>query len=322
MTIHLNQILKNTEYNPIPEGVFAGYVQTPDRKDIRFARWKAMSHPSKGTILLLHGRTEFIEKTFETVTNLRQAGFEVLTFDWRGQGGSSRLLKNPRAGYIDDYEDYVTDLETIFQSVALPDCKGPYYIVAHSTGALISLFAAPKFGNKIRRMVLCSPFLGITGYPITQRTIKILSASLYSLGMGTVYLAGSDTPDESKGFSGNIYTNDLRRFSRNRKLAEDFRELTIGGITAAWVYASIRCIEEVFDPDFHDKISIPTLLIAAGNDQIVPNSEVEVMGRYLRTGTTLTIDGARHEMFQEHDKFREQLLAAITAFIPGSDTGY
>ncbi|MEO0909601.1 MAG: hypothetical protein AAFX96_04425 [Pseudomonadota bacterium] len=37
---------------------------------------------------------------------------------------------------------------------------------------------------------------------------------------------------------------------------------------------------------------------------------------------SLTIDGARHEMFQEHDKFREQLLAAITAFIPGSDTGY
>ena len=31
------------------------------------------------------------------------------------------------------------------------------------------------------------------------------------------------------------------------------------------------------------------------------------------------IDGARHEILQEADIYREQLLAAFDAFIPGTD---
>jgi len=34
----------------------------------------------------------------------------------------------------------------------------------------------------------------------------------------------------------------------------------------------------------------------------------------------LTIDGAKHELLQEKDFYREQLLAAFFAFVPGSDT--
>ena len=30
-------------------------------------------------------------------------------------------------------------------------------------------------------------------------------------------------------------------------------------------------------------------------------------------------DGAKHEQFQERDEYREQMLAAIDAFIPGSE---
>ena len=37
------------------------------------------------------------------------------------------------------------------------------------------------------------------------------------------------------------------------------------------------------------------------------------------TGRIITIDGARHELLQEADIYREQVLAAIDAFIPGSD---
>ena len=33
----------------------------------------------------------------------------------------------------------------------------------------------------------------------------------------------------------------------------------------------------------------------------------------------IEIDGARHELFQEADRYRAQAMAAIDAFIPGSD---
>ena len=38
----------------------------------------------------------------------------------------------------------------------------------------------------------------------------------------------------------------------------------------------------------------------------------------MRSGSLLTIDGARHEILQEADIYREQFLAAFDAFIPGT----
>ena len=44
-----------------------------------------------------------------------------------------------------------------------------------------------------------------------------------------------------------------------------------------------------------------------------------ILVRRLRSGSCLIIPGAKHEMLQERDKIREQLLAAFYAFVPGSE---
>ena len=313
--------IKNTSYNPVPEGAHAGYVKTPDRMQIRYARWQAASHPAKGTVLLLHGRTECIEKLYETVEDLRRRGFEVLTFDWRGQGGSTRLLKNSLAGYIDNYTQYMTDFETVFEEIALPDCKAPFYVFAHSTGCLVALYSAPRFANKIRRMVLASPLLGLDNRALSQSNIHLLSGFMCAIGMGENYLGGGSTPAESSSFAGNIYTSDPDRFDRNRRFIEEFRELAVGGTTASWVFATCKAMETVHDMEFKKQISIPSLMVLAGNEQVVSNRAIEEFSSGMRAGSILTIDGARHEILQEHDMYREQLLAAFDAYIPGSDDG-
>lgn len=313
--------LTNFKFNPLPKGAVSGFVKTSDGQDIRYARWKASSLPAKGTVLLLHGRAEYIEKLYETVGDLRVKGFEVLTFDWRGQGGSSRLLENERPGYVDDFDQYVLDLEAVMDDVALPDCKAPFYILAHSTGSLIALLAAPAFSNRIRRMVLSAPLLGFGKTTLSHKALKFLSGFLCAIGLGEIYMAGGATPDENRPFSGNRLTSDTKRFERNLRLVEEHRELSIGGPTAAWVFAASRAMDRVHDPDFHNQITIPTLLVAAGNDEVVSSGAIEDLGRRLRSGSALTIPGARHEMLQERDVFREQLLAAFFSFVPGTETG-
>src|ERR1700750_2288343 len=109
---------------PVPEGGVTGSLKTSDGVTIRFARW----HPPpgrKGTVCLFQGRAEFIEKYFETVRDLRERGFAVATIDWRGQGGSQRLLGNPRTGYVQQFSDYQFDLEAFVNEVVLPDCPPP-----------------------------------------------------------------------------------------------------------------------------------------------------------------------------------------------------
>ena len=74
--------------NPVPDDAVVGAVTTRDGVTLRFARF-APPPGRKGTVVVLQGRAEYIEKYFETVRDLRARGFAVATFDWRGQGLSS-----------------------------------------------------------------------------------------------------------------------------------------------------------------------------------------------------------------------------------------
>ncbi len=319
LKVDLVTVIKTIEPGSELEPEMQGYVTTSDGVKIRYGKWKAATSPVKGTVLILQGRTEYIEKYLETVGDIRRKGFEVVVFDWRGQGGSDRMLEDPRKGYIDEYDEYVLDLETIIADVALPDCKSPFYILGHSTGALVALLAAPAIPNKIRRMVLCSPLLGIGKQPVSQGAIRVLSGTMTALGLADSYLGGGGTPLISKPFIGNPLTSDLARYERGKRFSEDHRELTIGAPTAAWVFASCKAMEKVLDPDFYAEITIPALFVLAGNDEVVDNVVAERLAARLRAGSLLTIDGAKHELLHETDFFREQMLAAFFAFVPGSD---
>src|SRR6218665_3355204 len=115
--------------NPVPEGARVGMFTTSDGINLRYATFPKGPGAARGTICLVQGRTEFIEKYFETIADFQKRGFAVATFDWRGQGGSQRLIGNARLGYVKSYDDYWTDLKSFHGSILLPDCPGPYYLV-------------------------------------------------------------------------------------------------------------------------------------------------------------------------------------------------
>ncbi|MEM7461881.1 MAG: alpha/beta hydrolase [Pseudomonadota bacterium] len=307
-----------TDGNPAPKGAVCGEVYTPDAIAIRYARWKAIRAPYKGTIVILQGRSEFIEKHFETVDDLIKNGFDVCTFDFRGQGGSARILKDRKRGYVDSFDQYVIDLETVLNEVALPDCRPPYFILGHSTGSLIGLIASPILGNRIQRMVLCAPLIRFGAVPIGQQLTKYLSGFLSVIGLGELYMSGGPNLSRNRRFMGNMLTSDTRRFERTKEFSRQHPELVLGGPTAAWVFAACQAMDRVADPDFIGALHIPTLLVSGGMDRVVSNEATELLGRAMRSGRAVTINGARHELLQERDVYRQQLLAALLTFFPGT----
>ncbi len=312
------QRLFSIKDNPAPPDSVVGQVNTPDGVKLRFARWKTTNSPSKGTIIVLHGRSENIEKYFEIITDLRDRGFDVLTFDWRGQGGSDRQLRDPMKGHVENFDQYLVDLDTILTEVALPDCKPPHFILAHSTGGLVALLGAPALTNRIHRMVLCSPLLGLNKIPLKQSTLQRLLGVLTFFGLGRFYLRGRNTKPRKK-FASNKLTSDRVRFERSRNLVDKHPHIDVGGPTIGWVFAACRAMQKVRSSGYANEISVPTLLIAAGGDSIVSPSVTENFGKRMRAGSFLTINGARHEILQERDEIREQLLAAFDAFVPGAE---
>jgi lysophospholipase len=106
---------------------------------------------------------------------------------------------------------------------------------------------------------------------------------------------------------------------RNQAIYGEHPELALGGPTVAWVHAACEAMETLQDPYLLARIHIPLLIIAAGADEVVSTPAIERLARRIPSGSIVTIDGAQHELLQEADIYREQMLAAFDAFVPGSD---
>jgi len=307
--------------NPRPENAEGGFLTAHDGRRVRYARFAATGRPMKGTVVILTGRNECIEKYFETIRDLAGRGLGSAILDWRGQGGSDRLLSNPQRGYVKSFSAYTADLEQFFAEVVLPDCRGPYYILAHSAGATVALLAAPFMTNRVRRMVLIAPFLALPGQKVSMRWVRRVTTLLTFLGFGRMYAAWGPRPKESTPFAVNKLTTDPVRYRRNTLLYETYPELALGGPTVRWLRAAAIAAEAVSAQDFMGRFQVPTLIVGAGADEVVSTRAVESYARHLRLGSFLMIDGARHEILQEADLYREQFLAAFDAFIPGTEDG-
>ncbi|MGN6550571.1 MAG: alpha/beta fold hydrolase [Pararhizobium sp.] len=302
--------------NPIPANASVGFFEGAEGCPLRYAIFRTALPLARGTIVLLHGRNETIEKYFETIADLTALGFWVATFDWRGQGGSGRLLKDPLKGHVGRFAHYEKDLELFLEQIVLPDTRLPFFIVAHSTGGLVALSTAPRLGNRIERMVLTAPFVELSGQALGRQAIAVLMRSLCLAGLGRL---GVGTYKHPAPFAGNGLTSDERRFARNNAIITQAPALELGRPTARWLTESFAAMHRVNEQGFLETIRVPTLILAAGRDPIVPLAALEAMDRRFRAGHLAPIDGARHELFQERDIYRDQVMAAIEAFIPGSD---
>ncbi len=312
--------LVGTPTNPVPPGGQPEWVVTPDGTRLRTARWQAdrQAGAGKGTVILLNGRTEFIEKYFETITELRERGFGVLAFDWRGQGASARAISDRKKGHVDHFDQYLTDLQTVLDTIALPECRPPFFILAHSAGSLIALRAAPALGNRIARMVLLAPLLSLSNLPVRQSTLQRVLGFLSFIGLGQISFGAWRTKTAAL-FERNRLTSDEARFSRNRGIIAEREDLLVGPPTISWTFAACRAMQQVRQRGFSQAISIPNLMVLAGRDEVVDVAVNEEYAQRMRTGGFVTIDGARHEILQERDAVRVQFWAAFDAFVPGGD---
>lgn len=306
--------------NPIPEGVTTGRVEVDKRVFLRYARWAPTTDYVRGTVVLVQGRSEFIEKFFETVSDLRRRGFWVATFDWRGQGGSSRDVRNPNKGHIWDFGQYDNDLHRFMQQVVFPDCPGPFYALGHSMGAHNLIRHAGMGLCQFDRMVLSAPMLRLSrevlGFPQEFVSIAVTLASWFGLGESYVF-GGNNQNINQKAFKSNKLTRDQERYERNRAILKANPALNIGSPSYAWLLAALRSTSMVMQPTFAANIKIPILLISAGSDRIVSNIATREFADRLKNGSNIIIPNARHEILQESDSVREQFWAGFDAFVPG-----
>jgi lysophospholipase len=309
--------LRPTPGNPVPPGARLVPVETADGVSLRAAMWQPTTRGVKGTVCLLQGRAEFIEKYFETISDLRARGFCVVAFDWRGQGDSGRQVRDAHKGHVRHFDDYRLDLKAITETVLVPMMPEPHFGLAHSMGGAVALTLAAEGRLPFRRLVTVAPMLAIrmVRWPAGA---SLLARGLQRLGLGRCYIPfGTAVSIATKPFAGNRLSTDPVRYARNAEAARAVGAGAVGDPTIAWLAAAFRAMRRLADPALIRRIRTPCLIVAAGADPVCSTPAVERFAARLKTGHLIVLPGARHEILTECDAVRADFWAAFDAFIPG-----
>jgi lysophospholipase len=290
------------------------FVTSPDGAKLRYAFWRARAERPRGTILLLNGRGEFIEKyAIEIVPELRARGFAIWTMDWRGQGLSARALPDSQKGHIDRFETYLTDLGAFIDFVAASDTPRPIVALTHSMGAHILLRHFAERGSEpIKAGVMVAPMTGLRSEAIIRVLLSLLPATAtidqrYFYGGAPFRLVGRE-------FIGNKVTNDQRRFRFAEAWYVTDPRLPIGGPTIGWLRQAVKSIRQLVEPAYLARIKPPMLILSAKQDLLVDSRTHAALATRLPNARVVDFEGARHEIMMETDKVRARFWTEFDRF--------
>ncbi|MEX6632364.1 alpha/beta hydrolase [Hyphococcus lacteus] len=295
--------------NPIPENAEPFEFEAPGGVNIR-GGFFPVDNP-RGTVVLVTGWSEFIEKYFETIRDLHQRGLNVAMMDWRGQGLSDReqVKETKWNGY---FQTIKNDLEFFTDTQVKPRFGGPYILMTHSMGGMPALKLLSTGNDGFSRAVLCAPMTRL--FPEPQNKITGLAASIAStIGFARTQVIRSK--DYADKFDGNIYTSDKARHSlfRDLRLAEP--KAASQSPTYGWVNDAIKASKAIHADHALDGIKIPVLIITAGLEQQIDGEDHQIIAASSDKISVETIPGALHEIMMERDSLRALYWKAFDDFV-------
>jgi len=275
------------------------------------------SQGDRATLVIVSGRTEFIEKYLEVCSDLTDMGYSICIYDHCGQGGSGRLLDDTQKGHIDRFDTYVTDLHRVIDHLRAERLPAPYMLVGHSMGAAIGALAALRRPEQIDKLVLLAPMFSInTNVSLPDFLVEILAAAACRIGLGERYAPTTGPYNPDRKFQGNVLTSDRFRFEFNCFLASQLKFEPLGGPTIRWLHEAFKAMREL--RRHGDLISQPVLTIAAENDQVTDPADAARFACASANRIYRKYPLQSHELFMERDEIRNDVLTQMDLFLRGA----
>ncbi|MGO1119893.1 alpha/beta fold hydrolase [Rhodovibrionaceae bacterium A322] len=266
------------------------------------------SDPASKICVLLHGRTEFIEKYDEVIDELTDRGYGVWTFDWRGQGLSSRETDNPHKGHSNGFQDYLDDLQAFLDQVV--DWQGAEHclLMAHSMGGHLALRHLLGGQSRFTAAAISAPMTAIRfGGTGRSRLVKWIARFGSWLGKARDYAPGSgDCTPQS-------YENSFPKLTSNRARYESYLaavrsnpDLELGGVTFGWLNQAIKSSKILMREAASSRHHPPITLFLGGREQIVDNNATLALSALVSGSEVIIYPEAQHEILMESDAIWSQ----------------
>jgi len=296
------------------------YLQLPDGGRVRLARWPSPDRHRLGSLLILEGLGEFIERYHDLAARYRSRGWQVFALDWRGQGRSDRFLSGFGGGHVPDFDILRDDLLHLWRVAVQPETRDgdPLVILAHSMGGLIVLKALlTESPPDCSGVVLSCPLLGLRTAPFPTKVAKPLAATLCRMGFAEHFAFGQKPYDAARHgrFEGNVMTGDPTRFADLHDHYRRHPETAVGGVTFGWVEAAFRAIDQVLTHPRLSQLDIPMLILSAPADRLIDAAPHTVVAKRLPHAQLRLYPESRHEPLMEVPAIRDRVLADIDRFL-------
>ena len=296
-------------------------VKTADNITVSVARYcgVGLHHESPKKMIILPGKTcndawkKFIALKFVS------HGFDVFVLDFRGQGRSQRLVPNPQMIHVDNFNDYLLDLEALVSSKPI---KGmPIYLYGHSMGGLVALLALKKSKINCTAAILEAPMIGINtspvpsflAHPLAWFTVKVLKKAK------DYCITQSDYNAKKNVFSDNKCSHSEELYNQFIHLQERDKTMVPRGPSWGWIFASFRAIRE-FLKDLKPQYTLKTKIFigTAGDDRVVDTAHNEKVALSFHA-IHKVYAGAWHSLQHDSKITREAFFNDIAEFLNNLD---
>lgn len=290
----------------------SGYF--PGVSGIRIFYEYFLAEGSRGSVVLLHGMSEFTRKHYELAYYLLQQGYSVFMYDQRGHGRSERLTEQMDLIHVDRFFDFVEDLELFMKNIVLPVAVKPLHLYGHSMGGAVAIEYLAVHPDTFQKAVLSSPlFEPIVGVPTP---IAAISAAKDRLLRGT-----KSKLTHSREFIAKIPTEWLNdpACSRNKYMMQlriDEESYQTTPMTAGFALRALYLTPRLLK--LAKQIRTPHLLISGTADTVVKTKPHRQFAERSLQCQLVSVPGGKHAMMCDTKESAAYHTKLVLDFLGGA----
>ena len=298
----MGDFINTSEVEP-PAGLRISHTRGECGNKIRYGLLPA--RVPRGTVLLLTGYSELIEKYVEVLNELHERNLNVAIFDWAGQG-----LSDPPESWENYFDHIERDLETFYNHCLVKEFDAPYFLLAHSMGSLPSLSLLSNGFDGFERAMLTAPltrlFSGVKDF-----TFRCAVEIACRLRFGN---QRAPVKRRAHEFDGNMFTSDKRRFERFGGIIEAASSDIVHVPRLYWLQSLLQYGHKLRKPDALSELKTPILICAAGDERRVDQSDYRLFAEASDFVDLQSIEYAKHEIMMEQDVYRKEFWRLFDNF--------
>ncbi|MDO4747848.1 MAG: alpha/beta hydrolase [Eubacteriales bacterium] len=275
-----------------------GYMEAYDGLKIYYEYF--LCENSKGSVVIVHGLSEFTKKYYEVTTYFLNMGYNVFLYDQRGHGKSDRMTKKDILIHVKSFRQYTKDLDLLIEKIVKPADDKPIYLYAHSMGGGVAADYLSQHTDVISKAILSAPLfqvdIGNVSVGFAKFGIKFMSILI---GPKRWFKGSKEFNPEHKIENSNDESKS--RFEHNLSLRCNNRCYQTTPMSLGWVDAMLSFELHIQKPRVVSKIKTPILLITAQNDTVVKSKPHYDFAKNCSTCEIIVQKNSKHAILTSTD---------------------